>query len=74
MCLHFPEVLRISLQDSFCTLDVCGRVERFASGPAGISEQGKDAPGETWGKCGAVSLFCQVCVSVCLGVVSIVGS
>lgn len=57
MYVRFPEVLRISLQDSFCTVDVFGCVERFASGPAGISEREEDAPDETWGKRGAASLF-----------------
>lgn len=49
-CLYFPEVLKISLQASFCTLDVLGRIERFASGPVGISELGKDVTGCNLGK------------------------
>lgn len=67
MYVRFPEVLRISLQDSFCTVDVFGCVERFASGPAGISEREEDAPDETWAKRGAASLFLSsLSVSVCL--------
>lgn len=66
MYVRFPEVLRISLQDSFRTVDIFGCVERFASGPAGISERERDAPDEAWGKCGAASLFFVKSLSFCV--------
>lgn len=61
---YFPEVLRITLQDPFCTSYVFGCIGRFVSGPVGTSKMGKDAPGVTWGKRGAVPFFC--CASLCV--------
>jgi len=63
--LYFPEVLRISLQSSFCTLDVLGRFERSASGPVGISKLRKDVTrcntGKVWSSSFVLSSF-FVCV------------